>query len=88
MTQQEVIKAFMASLDKTSLKGTAAVNGATAAASSFGNAQTIINKIISECKSYLAANSQNGYEKFLLEKCGIILDNKDTGAITGSDAVH
>ena len=26
------------------------------------------------------------WQTFLIEKCGIILDNKDTGAISGSDA--
>ena len=34
-TQQDVIKNFMASLDKTNLKGTAALNEAIKACSSF-----------------------------------------------------
>ncbi|MBR0062375.1 MAG: hypothetical protein IJP68_12950 [Selenomonadaceae bacterium] len=85
-TQQEVMKVFMAALDTTSLKGTAAVDEAIKACSNFGSTQNVINKMLADCKSYLAADSKNGYEKFLLEKCGINLDNKDTGAITGSDA--
>lgn len=85
-TQLSVIKAFMASLDKNASNATAAVNNAIANCSSFGNKQTVVNKLIDDCKSYVAADSKNGWKKFLLEKCGINLDNKDTGAITGKDA--
>ena len=85
-TQQEVIKAFMASLDTTTLKETAAVDEAIKSCSNFGGTQAVINKIISDCKSYISADSKNGWKNFLSQKCGINLDNTDTGAITGSDA--
>ena len=42
--------------------------------------------MISDCESYNTADSSNGWDKFLRDKCGINLDNRDTGAITGSDA--
>lgn len=45
-----------------------------------------INKMLADCKSYNNADSKNGWKNFLLEKCGIDFTNKDTGAITGSDA--
>ena len=85
-TQQGVIKTFMAALDKTTKNGTAAVDEAVKACSNFGGVQAVINKMLADCKSYNDADSKNGWENFLLEKCGINLDNLDTGAITGSDA--
>ena len=85
-TQQGVIKTFMASLDKTTLTGTQAVDEAVKACSDFGGGQEVINKMLADCKSYNNADSKNGWKNFLLEKCGINLDNLDTGAITGSDA--
>ena len=81
-TQQQVIKNFMAALDQTSSKGTAALDAAIKACSysQYTSIQTVINKMVSDCRS--AGN----YETFLRDYCGIILDNDDTGAITGSDA--
>ena len=80
-SQLSVIKRFMRSLDTTSLSGTKALDKAVKYASNgyFSNITAAINKMISDCKSLGATN-------FLLKKCGIILDNDDTGAITGSDA--
>ena len=80
-SQLSVIKKFMSSLDTTTLSGTAALDAAVKYASNgyFSNIATAINKMIADCKSLGATN-------FLLKKCGIILDNDDTGAITGSDA--
>ncbi len=79
-SQQDVIKKFMASLDNTTLSGTAALDEAIKVCSNFKGAQDVINHLISDCKT--ATNADD----FLINYCGIILDNKDTGAITGSDA--
>ena len=79
-TQQEVIKKFMKSLDTTSKSGKLALDAAIKACSSFGNLKSVVTQLIGDCQSATDAKT------FLKEKCGIILDNKDTGAITGSDA--
>lgn len=79
-TQLEVIKAFMAALDTTTLKGTAALDEAIQACSNFSGIQAVITKM----KSDIAAT--NNAEKFLKDYCGIDLSNTDTGAITGADA--
>ena len=82
MTQQEVIKAFMQSLDKTELTGRAALDEAvkTASKSKFKNFEELAESFLSD--HYAAKN----WHTFLVEKCGIILDNDDTGAISGADA--
>ena len=79
-TQQEVIKVFMASLDKTSKKGTSALDEAIQASSTFSGVQAVINKMKSDIAKAGDAT------KFLKDYCGIDLTNTDTGAITGSDA--
>ena len=79
MTAQEVIKKFMASLSSsTSSSTTTMLNNAVKAVSNFKTMQAAIDKMISDCE----ANP----DSFLLNYCGIILYNEDTGAITGSDA--
>ena len=95
-TQQEVIKAFMKALDNHTLKKgnnetdadftKRILDAAIKECSSFSSAQAVINQMLQDCKSYNEADSGSGWEDFLLEKCGINLDNLDTGAITGSDA--
>lgn len=86
-TSQSVIKSFMSTLDKTTLSGSAALDKAISSSSNFINTTAVIKQMIADCKSYNEADSKNGLEKFLLEKCGIILNNNtDTGAITGKDA--
>lgn len=80
MTQQEVIKAFNQSLNNTNLSGRAALDEAVQASSDFSNYQEVANKFIEDQRA--ATN----WHRFLVEKCGIILDNADTGAISGSDA--
>ena len=81
MTQQEVIKKFMASLDTTTLSGKAALDEAIKAATNyFNNIETAIKQMVADSKN--AKNSND----FLKKYCGIILDNDDTGAITGKDA--
>ena len=77
---QDVIKAFMRSLDNTTLKGKAALDQAVQACSNFSGISDLINNFISDCQ-----NAASGSE-FLKNYCGIDLDNDDTGAITGSDA--
>lgn len=96
VTQQEVIKKFMSALDAHTFKRsnfksdkaftTKVLDYAIKKCSSFSGVQTVIKKMLADCESYNAADPKNGWENFLLEKCGINLDNRDTGAITGSDA--
>ena len=81
MSAQSVMINFMKSLDNTTKSGTAALDEAVAAVSKFKNWSELINTMSSDCAAYLG----NG-DGFLQEKCGIILNNSDTGAITGSDA--
>ncbi|MBQ7197647.1 MAG: hypothetical protein IJS29_00125, partial [Selenomonadaceae bacterium] len=75
----DVIKKFIASLDTTSLQGEAALDEAVKACSDFDTVQDAIDQMIADLKS-------TDSDTFLTEKCGIILNNSDTGAITGSDA--
>ena len=81
-TQQNIIKRFMNSLDLNGItSGKESLNQAIAYASGgyFTDATTAINKMLKELSTYGATN-------FLANRCGIILNNSDTGAITGSDA--
>ena len=82
MTQQEVIKKFMKSLDNTSLSGEAALNEAIRACSNsqYSTVQSVINEMVSDCRR------TNNSDTFLKTYCGINLSNTDTGAITGKDA--
>ena len=80
MTQLEIIKNFMASLDKSTLSGAAAFDEAIKACSKFSSAEEVINKMLDDCKNAKSADD------FLKTYCGINLDNVDCGAITGSDA--
>ena len=81
-TAQDVIKKFMASLDKTTKSGTAALDEAIKACSNskFTTIQSVIDKMVSDCKT------TNNATNFLKNYCGIDLTNADTGAITGLDA--
>ena len=81
LTQQEVIKAFIKSLDETEFSGRAALDEAVRACSNFESYQTLVDRF----KADVEASGDN-YQRFLIEKCGIILNNEDAGAITGSDA--
>lgn len=81
-SQQDIIKKFMYSLDKsTTSSGKTALDNAVKYASGgrFSNITKAINQMLSDCKNY-------GADDFLKEKCGIIIGNDDTGAITGFDA--
>lgn len=70
----------MKSLDNTTLSREKALDEAVKACSNFSSMQDVIDNLIADCKS--ASNTT----EFLKDKCGIILDNSDTGAITGFDA--
>ena len=82
MSQQEVIKKFMASLDNTTKSGEEAIDEAIKSAtnSKFKTAKTFIAQMIKDCEKAQNAND------FLKNYCGIDLSNDDTGAITGFDA--
>lgn len=80
-TAQNVIKDFTRILDSTSSKGTAALDEAVKGVSNFKSWSELTQTMVKDCKAY------NGdYTGFLKDMCGIVLDNEDTGAITGSDA--
>ena len=79
-TQHDVLKTFMSSLDKTTLTGTeAALDEAIKACSNFSGIQNAIDSFMSDCRN------ASDVDTFLKDYCGIILDNADTGAITGWD---
>ena len=81
MSAQSVIRNFISSLDNTTKSGTAALDEAVASVSNFKSWTNLIDTMANDCAAY--AGNGNG---FLQEMCGIILNNSDTGAITGSDA--
>ncbi|MBR1397677.1 MAG: hypothetical protein IJ563_09115, partial [Selenomonadaceae bacterium] len=76
----DAIKAFMGSLDEaTSSNVTTVLNDAvTVCCPIYSGIQDAINHFLEEAENYGS--------NFLSERCGIILENEDTGAITGSDA--
>lgn len=81
MSAQTVIRNFISSLDATTKNGTAALDEAVAASSNFKSWSELINTMANDCAAYAGDGNS-----FLYDKCGIILNNGDTGAITGSDA--
>ena len=56
MTQQEVIKAFMKSLDETTKTGTAALNEAIRKCSPFKSFKALKAAMISDCKKAKSAD--------------------------------
>lgn len=80
-TAQSVILDFLSSLNSTTLRGTAALDEAVAKVSNFRSWSKLTKTMVADCKSYSGDGTN-----FLNDMCGIILDNSDTGAITGSDA--
>lgn len=81
MSAQSVIKNFMSVLDSTSNQGTAALDEAVAAVSNFKSWSELVNTMAADCTAY----GSDG-DGFLKDCCDIVLDNTDTGAITGLDA--
>ena len=80
-TPQQVIKAFIKSLDETNSSGTAAVDAAVnfATNGAFATTAALVDKFFSDL------DASSSYTDFLQTCCDIILDNVDTGAITGWD---
>lgn len=78
----KVAQAMMSSFNETTLQGVAALDEAVK--SSTGGKFNSRDELVSAFMSDL--NSAASYTDFLVDKCGIILGNDDTGAITGSDA--
>ena len=78
--QLNVFKDFIRALDGTSSSGENAANEAIVAASNFSGLDDLIENFLAD-----RANESSG-TKFLKKYCGIDLNNKDTGAITGYDA--
>ncbi len=80
-SQLSTIKKLIKSLDSTSLLGSKALDEAVKSMSNFSSWQSVIDTIVKDCAVY-----DGHYEDFLKDQCGIVLDNSDIGAITGSDA--
>lgn len=78
---QTVIKNFMSQLDKTSSSGTTALDEAVKSVSNFSSWSELTKIMVRDCQAY-----NGNYAGFLKDMCDIVLDNEDTGAITGSDA--
>ena len=74
------IQAFMHTLAGTSARGVAALDQAVRSSSPFKNFQDLRNHFLADCQKASSA------EQFLESYCGINLNNKDTGAITGWEA--
>ena len=77
-TQQEVIQAFMKSLDKTEDYGESALTKAIKAASPFKNLQEVREALIEDC-----GKNAKDVDDFLKTYCGINYASKDTGAVVG-----
>lgn len=81
-TPHQVIKALMHSFDTTDKSGMAAFDEAI----DYSTGGTIKTQSQLVQKFMADLNASASYTDFLLNYCDIILDNADTGAITGSDA--
>lgn len=79
-TGQEVIKRLVAAWTKTKLTGIAKLDESIKLCSHYSGIQDVINHMVADCRKAGDADT------FLKRYCGIILDNKDTGAITGWNA--
>ena len=77
---QSFIQTFMHTLAGTSARGVAALDQAVRSSSPFKNFQDLRNHFLADCQKASSA------EQFLESYCGINLNNKDTGAITGWEA--
>ncbi len=81
LTAQRIIKDFMKSLSTTKNSGITALSEAVSVATGgyFTNINFAVNQMISD------RGNSSGIVPFLKDYCGIVLNNEDTGAITGSD---
>lgn len=80
LTPQDVIKNFMYALTETELQGMDAVDEAIRKSSPFKDTRKVIKRMVNDCQ--LADDA----DTFLRKYCNIILDNADTGSISGWDA--
>lgn len=64
-------------------EGTEILDVGVAACSSFENTEAVTNKLLRKLDEYKSAGKRPSV--FLLETCGIDLENEDTGSIFGSD---
>lgn len=88
-TQQYVIKAFLRSLDNTKLSGAKAVDEAVKYCSGgkYSSMQDLIDRFVADVAKYgNDSYSDSKPNVFLKDCCGILLDNDDTGSISGADA--
>ena len=87
-TELSVIQSLVQSLTKTSKTGEAAMDEAVQASSGgkFSSIQEVIDDFISNVTSQTTYLTMTGKKNWLADYCGIIMDNDDTGAITGADA--
>ncbi len=79
-TPQSVVKNIFSYLDKTTSHGKTAFNGAIKSSTPFANFDDWKAQMLKDIDFFGDA------ENFLNTCCDIVLDNPDTGAITGSDA--
>ena len=77
----DVIKRFVQAINRSVIEEKPTLfDEAIQSCSNFGSIQEVIDKMIADCRA-----ASDGM-KFLEDYCGIILNNSDTGAITGWDA--
>ena len=88
-TELQVIRKFMDALVKSTKTNTSAVlNEAMYKASDgrYSSFESIVKAFKEDAEKYAIGKSKSEQKKWLASRCGIIMDNDDTGAITGSDA--
>ncbi len=81
---QDRMRTFMGTLDGTSATGVSALDEAVRSISNFSSAAEWADAFALELRHY-ALNGKSP-DEFLLDISSVILNNADTGAITGSDA--
>lgn len=85
-TALETIQTLINSLDKsTESNGIKALDAAIRACSRYKDTRELINDFVARCAT-MKGKSTAQIKSFLIQTCGINLDNADTGAITGYDA--
>lgn len=87
LSQLQIMRDFMQALDETTTFGNKAFDVAVVACSRglYSSAQDLVDRFIYDCVNHGGYNYDT-QKQFLLEYCGINLNNTDTGAITGADA--
>lgn len=77
--EKTVIQKLMKSLDNTGKTGVSALDEAIRSATPYKSTQEAINFFLADAKNVDS-------DRFLADYCGIVLDDADTGAISGWDA--